>query len=1076
MLNRLKHLCLIISMINITLPALELEIDFDRIEGKDALPSVLIKSSDSAYAENIRGLDALKAGKYDRAIDHFTQAFSLLPGYWDAENNRGVAYFRKGNIVLAENTWKKVVQNDPDYAIALYNLGIIAFHEHKHDDALDQFKFALKKRHHFTDALVMIGRIHMAKNNKSEALSSLEKAYKLKPSNQNIWSTYAYALIQTGDTTAAKTILKKQSKSPEAYQLLGQIAFAQKKYDSAIRLLTKSVSLGGPVSLLYQIADTELERGSCVYALKAMKTYFKKSSRPTADAWLVAGVASKECDNLKQAKEYFKKGVTAYPKDPFLRLNLGHIYFREKKYDKAEKLWSPLSDTMQDPELFHLRAIAARYQNNLPAAIKFIRKAITLDSKAEFHDFYGVVLHQQGKKKEAATHFKKALSIDPTLSSAQLNLALSDKSASAVSNGIKLTKQRLDTCHRNCPDITLELSVLYFHAQKVTEAIKLLKNIPPEKRSEKTYKYLAIYLTHLQQWDGAIRVLEKARKDLVLDLSTETQLVNCYMKGGYYNKATIVLKDLLVHWEGNRWRIYYQLGYAYLEQNKLDIALKHFKSSLKCKRNNIAARGMLAFLYNRSGNIEKARGLWRKNLENDPKNPTLWINLGLLLEKEGKYTGAIANYRKAYSLDKSKKEIFINIGNAYAEMKKYKNARIAYSTVLQSSKREIGAYNTFIAAQKEKNHGIAKKMLVILRKEFPKTSNFKRADAEMLLWNEDTTKAISILENLSDKNAEDNFTLARLYIAVSSIDKAQIYINKIPQNKEWRRPLAQLYASLSFAKKDYHAAYNQFKAIKDTNFYHQYNMALAAFKSGYHNTTITLLINKVPHIIGRDKADVLRLLGNANFSLKNWQKARSWYLQLSALESKKGVVQYNLAVASFNLGKIKEAWKYYENSKALDPTIKNEDLEKAYYALIHEESGTTNASDSTEDLFNKAAIGQNNGNDTLAERLYFNILKRDKHHSNALSNLGTLYGARGDFDNSIKYYKKAIKVDPKLTSAYANLIKIYIALEDLDKAKTILFKGKMVSPYDVILLDIEEVLHRALNGEDVLGIDSTKNN
>ncbi len=1061
-----------ICMLNSGSLALDIELEFDQIDANDALPSELIKSSDSAYAQNIKGLDALESGSYDAAIKHFSRAFSLLPGYWDAENNRGVAYFRKGNIVLAKDIWEVVVAKDPRYAIGVYNLGVVAYHEQNYDVALNYFKTAMRRRRNFSEAMVMLGRIHLTTGNNATALDVLVKAYKNNSSDQNVWSTYAYALIQSQDTTAAEKILRKQEKAPEAYQMLGQIAFARKQYDTAIRLLTKSVALGGSASLLYQIAEAELERGSCIYALKAMEKYFARAAKPGADAWLVAGVAAKECDKTSLAKDYFSKGVASFPRDPFLRLNLGHIYFRERKYNRAEEMWATLSDTIQDPALFHLRAIAARYQNDLSSAESLIRKALALDPKAEYYDFYGVVLHQKGKKKEAVLQFKKALKRDPLLRSAQLNLALSEQSSTAIAAGINNTKQRLDTCREGCPDIALELSILYFQDKKVSQAIAILENIPVGKRSEKIYKHLALFLTNLQRWDDAINILEKARKDLVLDLSTETQLVNCYMKAGSYGKAIQVLKDLLVHWDGNRWRIYYQLGYAYLEQNKLNTALKHFKLSLKSRNKNPAARGMLAFIYNRTGQSGKARGLWKQNLEDDPNNPTIWINMGLLLENEGKYSGAIANYEKAYSLDKSNKVVYINIGNAYAEMKKYRDARIAYSMVLDSPKRKIAAYNTFISAQKEKNHAITKKMMAILKAEYPQSPYYKRARSEMLLWDEDTTRAIAILEKVPEKNMEDNYTLARLYISQSKLGPAQKYMKEIPQNKQWQVPLSQLHASLSFAKKEYKAAYEQFKAIKDTSFYHQYNMALAAFKSGYHNKTITLLEKKVQHVFGKDKADALRLLGNAHFTLKQWQKARLLYLQLSAIESKKAVVQYNLAVASYHLGKVHDAWKYYQNARSLDPHIKNDNIEKGYYATVNEEQGTTLGEDSLEIIFNQAADYQDKGNDSIAEYMYFQILKKDKNHSHTLNNLGTLYGSQAAFEKSIKYYKKAIEYEPGLGNAYVNLIKVHIALDELDEAKAVLFKGKMHNPYDTLLVSIEDVLQRALDGEDVLGMDS----
>src|SRR4030042_1415209 len=101
--------------------AYDVEFEIDMDDTSDALPAALLKGAEKAYSMNLKGLDALELDKYDEALVCFKNAAEMLPNYTDAINNCDVVYCRRGNIVLARETWEKVLKMDPAYAIAYYN-------------------------------------------------------------------------------------------------------------------------------------------------------------------------------------------------------------------------------------------------------------------------------------------------------------------------------------------------------------------------------------------------------------------------------------------------------------------------------------------------------------------------------------------------------------------------------------------------------------------------------------------------------------------------------------------------------------------------------------------------------------------------------------------------------------------------------------------------------------------------------------------------------------------------------------------------------------------------------------------
>ncbi len=1039
--------------------AVEMEFNID-INDTNALPSALIKAVNQAYDLNKRGLKLLDNKDLDGAMNSFNDAIAVLPDYDDALNNKGVVYFRKGLISEAQDIWKTIASKKPDYSIALYNLGLIDIHEKKYDTALKLFEKALKYDKSFVEALVRYGYLQMQIGNKEKGFESLKKAYKISPEHQDAWSFFAHGLILNGDTLEAISILKKKEPHVEALKLHGILEASRKNYAIAIELLSKAVDKGAEANILIELATVQVENDDCKSALATMKKYFLLNIPYDSDSWLIAGIAAKDCNNLSLSEQYLEQGVKNFPNDAILRYNLGQIYFHLNKFDNAEEVWSGLTDTLQDPALYYLRAMNARRKKRLDDAEKLIKKAISIDEKAEYDDFLGVLYHLKGDDRAAAEQFKKALKVNPDLKSAQLDLALVSRTGESLSAAITLLEQQLKSCSNDsCADAALKLSIVYYHSKMTDKAIQVLLSIKENDKNETAYRHLAIYYKDIHDWNKAISALETAAKNLVLEPQTEYELAESYLFAGMYQKAIDRFTSLIPRWGLNPWRLYYQIGYAYLEQNELNKAKEYFEKSLKSKPDNAASRGLLAFVENRLGNFSGARQLWEKNLNDDPNNASLWINMGLSYERDGKFTEALEYYKKAAML-KNDLELQINIGNVLMGLEKYTDALEAYNQALSSPKRELAAYNIFLVARKKKDRDRADKMKFILEKEYPSSTLTKRMNSEMSLWNSDTLKAITILENINDKDQTDYLTLAMLYAFKKNKDKANYYLGKVSVDVQYQKSMNNVKAQLAFVEGNFEKALQIMKESGDTSFVANYNIALSAYNAKRFNDALEMASKLSKTVSGSDKVDICRLAGNSAFALKQWNAARQWYLQLSNMETANPVVQYNLAVAFYNLDEIDNAWKYYQNAKSLDATLFNKDIESKYNSLQNKKNGTVDI-DSIDLWYNKAVDLQNAGNDSTAEKFYKKVVEKDPQYSLAWNNLGAIYGKRGCIDNAEKAYFKAVEKKYDIPESYANLVNLYIELEEFTKARQWILKGIGHNPDNQLLKEMKEKINAA---------------
>ena len=98
-----------------------------------------------AEAYNNRGFAYYKKGDYDYAIQDFDKAIQLNPYYAAAFNNRGNAYLYKGCHDRAIQDYNKAIQLKPDYALPYYNKACSFSIQEKIEQAFEQLEIASDK-------------------------------------------------------------------------------------------------------------------------------------------------------------------------------------------------------------------------------------------------------------------------------------------------------------------------------------------------------------------------------------------------------------------------------------------------------------------------------------------------------------------------------------------------------------------------------------------------------------------------------------------------------------------------------------------------------------------------------------------------------------------------------------------------------------------------------------------------------------------------------------------------------------------------------------------------------------------
>lgn len=82
----------------------------------------------------------------------------------------------------------------------------------------------------------------------------------------------------------------------------------------------------------------------------------------------------------------------------------------------------------------------------------------------------------------------------------------------------------------------------------------------------------------------------------------------------------------------------------------------------------------------------------------------------------------------------------------------------------------------------------------------------------------------------------------------------------------------------------------------------------------------------------------------------------------------------------------------------------------------------------------------------LAEKYYRLALKVDPRYSEAVNNLGTIYYAKKSYRRAVNQYRKALRINSQAASVWSNLGTCYFARKEYDRAAQAMQTALMLDP------------------------------
>src|SRR5207248_560349 len=133
------------------------------------------------------------------------------------------------------------------------------------------------------------------------------------------------------------------------------------------------------------------------------------------------------------------------------------------------------------------------------------------------------------------------------------------------------------------------------------------------------------------------------------------------------------------------------LGVAYLNQQKLDQALKEFQEVVAADKDNTSGQLNLGIALLNLGRVPQAEAALQRAAQLDAKNPAVPYNLGLLHRNNGQAEQAIADFAKAAQLAPDDTYAHYFLGDVYSQQQKYPQAEKEFRRAVELDPVNVSA-------------------------------------------------------------------------------------------------------------------------------------------------------------------------------------------------------------------------------------------------------------------------------------------------------------------------------------------------------------------------------------------------
>ena len=140
-----------------------------------------------------------RSGRFDEAIENYYKAIQINPNFSVALDNLGLALSAKGRFDEAIENYRKAVRINPNFSVALDNLGVALAARGRFDEAIENYRQAIQANPDHPETFFHLGMILGQLGRDREAVAQYQEALRLNPNLAGALNNLAWVLATSSD-------------------------------------------------------------------------------------------------------------------------------------------------------------------------------------------------------------------------------------------------------------------------------------------------------------------------------------------------------------------------------------------------------------------------------------------------------------------------------------------------------------------------------------------------------------------------------------------------------------------------------------------------------------------------------------------------------------------------------------------------------------------------------------------------------------------------------------------------------------------------------------------------------------
>ncbi|MGB9484815.1 MAG: tetratricopeptide repeat protein [Terriglobia bacterium] len=514
-----------------------------------------------------------------KAIEHMEALTRLEPSDTDSWQVLGRLYKLNNQDQKAEEAFKKVLNVDPDSKGGLSSLAQLYFEQGDYAGAVELLK-KIPEDDLDPSLLAMLGYAYSQKHDFESAVATYEKALAKDPENQELRRSYADALMDMGNTPAARTefekILKADPDDGSTYLRLAQLDRQEGRFDQARKELERARTSPQPadtkiqydMKIQYEQALLEDAAGNQDKAIELLQGLVKSSEQ--AGGQYTPGEANNRAIFLER---------------------LGLIYRTQRKYQPALQAFQQIValGKAQAPRGEELIVDTMRLTHQLPKALDEVNSAVQkFPAERSLRILRAYVVGEMGRVGEAVNQLQGLMNNTPA-----------DR------------------------ELYLSVAQVYSQAKQFAEAEQAVNKAlgyssKPEEQEYSRFMLASIY-ERQKKYDLAEEQFKKVLAVDPLNASAANYLGYMLADRGVRLEESVKYIQKALELEPNNGAYLDSLGWAYYKMNRCDLAEPPLEQAARLMSDDPTIHEHLGHLYLQMGKETLAEQEWERALKDWPQ-------------------------------------------------------------------------------------------------------------------------------------------------------------------------------------------------------------------------------------------------------------------------------------------------------------------------------------------------------------------------------------------------------------------------------------------------------------------------